>query len=78
MLAGNEVAGGLAAVAKGAVALVEAGVEVAEGLAGEGERFALEAIGADVTADGKRHDRGFSWPGWLPAPPPQGGWVTCF
>ena len=55
VLAGNEVAPGLAGVAEAAVTLVEAIVEKAVNLAGKGGCLALAAVGADVAAERVLH-----------------------
>jgi hypothetical protein len=51
MLTGNEVAACGSGVAEAAVALMEAVVEVAPLLAGEGGCFALDSVGLDVSAE---------------------------
>jgi hypothetical protein len=56
VLAGDEVAASGIGVAVGAVALVEAGVEVAVVCGGECGALALQAVGLDVAADWILHD----------------------
>jgi hypothetical protein len=72
VLAGDEIALGDAVEAIAGVALVHAGVEVAELGAGEGDGFALKAVGFDVTAD-IDGIHGFASFGRHPLPPWGGG-----
>ena len=67
VLAGDEVAASGLGGAEGAVALVEAVVEVAPDASGEGGAFALQAVGFDVAAEFVLHGVSLiSWEGYPP------------